>query len=528
MFRFLFRKLRFIKTLLERPEEPSAEEISDLSPVLEETLNRITRELGASPDIVVRRFFARLPASRKAAVVFVDGLADKTIVNQHILKPLMQGADGKTKHVGAPLMVAGNLLVTAGETKTVNSFAVLVEKVLSGDTALLIDGAESVIVISSKGWEKRSISEPDTEVIIKGPRDGFVETLRTNTALLRRKIGHPALTYEAMVIGKKTRTDVTIAYIRGLARRNLVEEVRRRLKQIDTDAILAAGFIQEYIEDAPFSLFATVSYTERPDVCAAKLLEGRVAVFVDGTPVVNIVPKLFVESFQSPDDYNFRPYYSTLIRWIRYLSFAISVFLPALYVAISDFHQELVPTPLLVTMAAAHEGTPFPTLVEAIVMGFIFEALREAGIRLPRPIGQAVSIVGALVIGEATVSAGLASAPMVIVVALTAITSFVVPTLAEPSALLRLFFIGAAGFMGLYGIVFAFLAVWIHLSSLRSFGVPYMSPIAPLIPQDMKDVAVRVPLWAMFTRPQSIGVQDPVRQKFRLTPEPPDDDTSQA
>jgi spore germination protein KA len=252
-----------------------------------------------------------------------------------------------------------------------------------------------------------------------------------------------------------------------------------------------------------------------------------VAILTEGTPVVNTVPFLFVESFQSPDDYTFRPYFTTLTRWFRYIAFAGSVLSPGMFVALTTFHQELLPTPLLISMAAAMEGTPLPAVGEALVMGLIFEILREAGIRLPKAVGQAVSIVGALVIGEAAVQAGFIGAPVVIVVAFTAISSFAVPKQFDVGALLRVVITILAGLFGLYGILIFLIITFTHLVSLRSFGIPYLSPISPLMPKDLKDVLVRAPAWAMVTRPESLDISDPVRQEFDLMPGPENDKKNQ-
>jgi spore germination protein KA len=523
MFGFLLKKLRFLKELAKsksQDHKSSAAPESKLSSSLNRNLNRISQKLGDSPDIINRQFMIGHSNPQTAVILFIDGLVDQKTINENILRPLL--SIDEVSSLLTPEMFEQYLL-TVGGIKQVQDFAGLVEGILTGDTALLLDGSSTGLLLSTKGWEKRSIREPDMEVIIKGPRDGFTENLRTNTALLRRRIEHPSLRFDAIKIGKKTRTDINIAYIQGLANPDLVNEVKRRIQRIDTDGILAAGFIEQFIEDAPFSIFATVGYTERPDVCCAKLMEGRVAILTDGTPVVNTVPFLFVESFQSPDDYNFRPFYMTLVRWFRYSAFVISILLPPVYVALSSYHQELIPTPLLISMAAATEGTPFPALVEAIGMGFIFEILREAGIRIPRPYGQAVSIVGALVIGDATVSAGLVGAPLVIVVAFTAIASFLVPTLADVAAVLRVILTILAGILGAFGLNGGLIVIYVHLASLRSFGVPYLSPLAPLMPKDLKDVAVRAPLWAMFSRPKALDSEDQIRQEFKLRPHPPDD-----
>lgn len=527
LFSFFRRKLRFIKQLMQEPAQTEAGPLKSkdaLTLSLDQNLDELKMLVNQSPDVIIRRFAIKVPRMEQAAIVFVDGLTDKNVINESILRPLMLESGKEGQLFSTPQDYAEELLLTVGELKRTHSMNDLVAGVLSGDTAVLFHQEQVALLISTEGWEKRAISEPDTEVIVKGPRDGFTESLRTNTALLRRRIGDASLTFEALIVGKKTKTDIVFGYVKGIVNEKLVEEVKRRLRRINTDGILGAGFIEQFIEDAPFSPFATVGYTERPDVCAAKLLEGRIAIFVDGTPVVNTVPLLFIENFQNPDDYNFRPFYSTFVRLGRYLAFLISILSPAIYVALSSYHQELLPTPFLITLAAATEGTPFPAIIEAIGMGIVFEILREAGIRLPRPIGQAVSIVGALVIGEATVTAGLVGAPVVIITALTAIASFVVPKQVEVGAVLRLFLTLLAGILGAYGIVAGLLAIFIHLAALRSFGVPYLTPIAPLTPNDLKDVAVRAPIWMMLTRPRLIGWQDPVRQSFRLMPHPPEDE----
>ncbi|HHU51191.1 MAG TPA: spore germination protein [Firmicutes bacterium] len=521
MFKKIWRKAKYFMTIAgtEQAEEDGEEGMS-LSPVLGENLHSLRQRLGKSSDIIMRRIILNLERKVEAAVVYVEGLADEKVINDHILSPLLKVKGTGKKDSVKILEYLADEVITVGGVRRTGNIDRLVSLVLAGDTLFLLDGSARALLLSTRGWEKRALQEPDTEIIIKGPRIGFVETLRVNTALLRREIGHPDLTLESLEVGAKTKTEVCIAYLQGLTDQRLVDEVKRRIRRINTDAILAAGFLEEFIEDAPLSPFATVTYTERPDVAAAKILEGRVAIFTDGTPVVNTVPALFIESFQSPDDYTFRFYYSTIIRWIRYLSFALSILSPAIYVSLATFHQELLPTTLLISMAAATEGTPLPTVLEAVGLGLVFELLREAGIRLPRPIGQAVSIVGALVIGEAVVSAGLISAPTVIVVALTAISSFVAPVQVGVAALLRLGLTVIAGLLGAFGIVLALLVVLVHLASLRSFGVPFLSPVAPLVPRDLKDVVVRAPLWAMLTRPKFIG-RDPQRQSFDLRPAPP-------
>jgi spore germination protein KA len=492
---------------------------------LEPNLALIRTVLHNSTDLKIRKFLFWMGREREAAVVFIDGLVDTRMLEDHILEPLMietyktkdetkTAPDKNLSWIEAHLLTVNSLTRLAAVTDVINA-------ILCGDTVLLVAGFTEGFQISSKGWEKRGIQEPDTEINIKGAREGFIENLRTNTALLRRKVGHPDLTFEAMLVGKKTKTDIALAYIRGVTREDLVTEVKKRIGRIDTDAILDTGILEEYIEDAPLSLFPTVNYSERPEVVASRILEGRVAIMVDGTPVVNTVPMLFIESFQAPDDYNFRWTFTTLIRWIRFLACLLTIIMPAMYVALSTFHQEMIPTPLLISMAAAEDATPFPAVFEVLIMGIIFEILREAGIRLPRPIGAAVSIVGALVVGEASVNAGLVGAPVVIVIALTAISSFVIPFQEESITLIRLGLIVFAAIFGLFGILNGLLLVLIHLAALRSFGVPYLSPLAPWITADLKDTIIRAPFWTMLKRPLSLEPRDQTRQTPGLEPKPP-------
>ncbi|HPE16103.1 MAG TPA: spore germination protein [Oscillospiraceae bacterium] len=526
MFGYIIKKIRFRKIRNENDAEQGRGAEGDLpafSEDLEENLKALKLILGKSGDIVLRRFTFGYKNGAEAALLFIDGLVDKSLVHENIMKPLMLGAvPAKETSEGSGIAYIKSALLYVGDLRESASVREAVEGFLSGDTILLVNGSKEALIISLRGWQNRSIEEPLTESTVRGPRDGFTETLRVNTMLLRRKIRCPDLTFETVQIGVRTRTDVCIAYIDGLASPGLIEEIKKRLGRINTDAILESGYIEQFIEDAPFSIFSTVANSERPDKIAAKLLEGRAAILVDGTPFVLTVPTLFIESFQAAEDYYSRPYFASVIRLLRYLAFFISVLAPALYVAMATFHQELIPTPLLLTVASAHEGTPFPSVLEAGLMVIIFEILREAGVRLPRPVGSAVSIVGALVIGDAAVSAGLIGAPMVIVVAMTAVSSFVVPPQTDAGAIMRLSFLILAGMMGGYGIAIGLFAVFVHLASLRSFGTPYLSAVAPFSKRDMKDTFIRAPLWSMRKRPENIAAEDKVRQGTGLTPAPPE------
>ncbi|PKM86204.1 MAG: spore germination protein [Firmicutes bacterium HGW-Firmicutes-12] len=498
--------------------------LSKLYKNAERNLQKIQNIFSKADDFRVREFYSGSEGNDKLILLFLEGLVDKNIIDRDIVKPLK--TDNKSFRRKGFLHNEGffNSIkenVTTSTIKEVGSFEEVVEGILSGDTVLLVDGLEIALVMSTQDYEKRSVSEPQTEAVIRGPREGFTENLQTNTSLLRRKIKNSNLKLVNLVIGEQTNTNVNIAYLEGVADQAIVEEVKKRISRIKIDGILESGYIEQLIEDAPFSLFATVSYTEKPDVAAGKLLEGRVAIFVDGTPFVLCVPYLFVEAFQTSEDYYVRPMYATLTRWLRIIAFFLTVILPAFYVAATTFHHELIPTDLLVTLAAAREGVPFPSMVEVLIMGLIFEILKEAGIRLPRAVGQAVSIVGAVVIGEAAVTSGLIGAPVVMITAITAISSYVIPSIGEATPILRLFLVFLSGALGIYGIMLGISIGIIHLCSLRSLGVPYLSPFAPITLLDLKDsVFVRAPIWTMITRPRVISRYNRTRQRLFQMPRP--------
>ncbi|MEV5028310.1 spore germination protein [Paenibacillus sp. LPE1-1-1.1] len=467
-------------------------------------------------DIVFRSFI--IEGQTKAILIYIDGLVDSGGIEANVISPLMQEADGKVYAIG---QLAERKISTSKATPF-NTFQECVEYLSNGLPILLRDQESTGLAFGLNKWEKRPIEEPVAESGIRGPREGFTETLRTNTSLIRRIVKSPLLKTETMKIGEYTQTNVVIAYIEGLVDTTLVEEVRTRLKRIRIDGILESGYIEEFIEDMPYSPFPQLISTERPDVTCANLLEGRIAILVEGTPFVLIAPITLFSLMQSAEDYYQRYWVSTAMRWLRYMFTLIALLLPSFYVAVLTFHQEMVPGNLLFSMAVSREGVPFPALIEALMMEVTFEALREAGVRLPKQVGSAVSIVGALVIGQAAVQAGLVSAPMVIVVAITGISSFMIPRYIAGIAirLLRFPLIFLAGSLGLLGIMMGIIAIVLHLCSLRSFGVPYLSAIATPKMKELKDVLIRAPWWMMNTRPRFTGDYDEFRQAPNQKPGP--------
>ncbi len=485
-----------------------------LSAGLDANLSLMKNGLGDSADVIVRRF--RIGAlARPAALVFIDGLADATTIDRYILEPVMGAAPIERSDDGAEDAVAW--LQSAGlpinEATATGKLGDAVHAVLSGDSALFVDGEAQGLLLNTKGFEKRGIEEPRSEAVVRGPRNGFAETIRMNTAQIRLKLKDPKLRIKGLQVGQRGNTSVAVAYIDGVAEPHIVGEVVRRIEAIDIDAVLDSGYIEQFIEDTHWTPFPLIQNTERPDKVVANLLEGKVAILCDGSPFVLIAPAVFNQFYHSPEDYYERHLIATLIRIIRIISMGMAVLLPSLYIAFSSFHPEMIPSRLVIAMAAGRSTVPFPSIVEAFLMEITMEILREASVRLPGPIGPTIGIVGALVVGQAAVEAGIVSPIMVIVVALTTIGSFASPSYSAAIALrmLRFPMMAAAALFGLYGIMLFLILVVIHLCSLKSFGVPYMAPLAPYRRKDIKDSFYRAPLHRMKERPTFFMPGDPTR-----------------
>ncbi|MBS4174319.1 spore germination protein [Bacillus sp. FJAT-49736] len=451
---------------------------------------------------------------KQAALIYIQGLSNTQELNENVIKTLM--SIPTLSEETYPIIPVSQII----KKKT---YSECIESISSGLPILIIDGAPSALSLGLAKQENRSIEEPVGESVIRGPREGFNEVIAINTSLLRRKIRSPQLKMIQMKIGKYSQTTVVLTYIEGLATAPLIEEVKQRLDKIDIDGVLESSYIEEMIEDTPLSPFPQLLATERPDTVVANLLEGRIAILVDGTPFSLIAPVTLFSFLQSSEDYYERYIISTLIRWIRYPFFLVSLLLPSIYIALTTFHQEMIPTDLLISMASAREFVPFPTFFEALLMEVTFEALREAGVRLPKQIGSAVSIVGALVIGQAAVQAGIVSPAMVIVVSITGIASFMIPRyyLGFSIRLLRFPMMILAGTLGILGIILGLCGILIHLCKLRSFGVPYLSTLAPAHADEYKDTLVRAPFWKFNTRPRLTGKYNKFRQSRNQKPKPP-------
>jgi spore germination protein KA len=516
MFGYIFKKIRYLslknknKCMLQITE-PGKNNSEPISPDLEKNLEVIKGILRDSSDVTIHEFNFGHDRRFKGALIFINSITDKEEIHKNILQPLMYDVLLLQNNVDmdfTKIDTIRNNLISITDNLKVTLLSDLLDNLLAGAAILLINGSKEALAIKSGKRESRSIEEPGTESVVRGPREGFIENVNVNIALIRRKIKDTDLCVEKFVIGDKSKTDVYIVYIKSVANPKLIEEIRIRLKRIKIEAILESGYIEQFIEDSPYSVFPTISNSEKPDKVAAKILEGRAAILVDGTPFVLVVPMVFIESFQSVEDYYARPFLASVIRVIRFLAYIISTLGPAIYVALTVFHQELIPTQLLISIAEGRERVPFPAILEAFLMLFAFDLLREAGVRLPKSVGQTVGIVGALVLGQASVEAGLISPIMVIVVSSTAIASFAVPAQTDSGTILRYIYLALAGIAGGFGVIMGLLATLVHLASLRSFGTPYLWPIVPLDFSGLKDVFIRMPLWTMSKRPKAIVWDD--------------------
>ncbi len=500
-------------------------EQSQITGDLQQMLDRVVAESGHSPDIVIRhiKLGGPVPVPVKAAIVYLNALSNQQMINNFVIKPLMGLEPEKVNAYPTDRLMKYILedALSLGETSVVKEWTDVMMAVLSGDTVLLVEGSDQGIVSGTAGGEWRAVNEPTSQLVVRGPKDSFVESISTNISLIRRRIKSPDLWLESMKIGSVTHTHVAMMYMKGCADPDLVEEIRQRLKAIRIDGILESAYIEEFIQDKTITPFPTIFNTERPDVAAGNLLEGRIVILVDGTPYTLILPTVFAQFMQSPEDYAQRFDISILMRIIRYICFVILLLGPAVYVALTTFHYEMIPTLLLVSLMAQREGVPFPAFVEAVIMEVVFEILREAGVRMPRAIGQTVSIVGALILGQAVVEAGVITPIMVIVVALTGIASFALPSynLSIAGRLFRFYFLVLAGLFGFYGITLGLIMLIAHMNSIRSFGVPYLSPFSPFIPQAQKDAILRLPIWMHGWKPLMSSSQQDMKKTGEIKPQ---------
>jgi len=437
-------------------------------------------------------------------LLLCEGMINTTNLAKLIITPLMELK--LENHTPDAFLNWTRRSLLGSEQREIYTIEEVFSSIMSGFVVLLIDGLDIGLALAVQGFQFRAVNEPSSGVNIKGSHEGFIEVIRINLSMIRRRIKSPSLVFEMLKVGTKSATDVCIAYMSDTVSGEMLKQVRERLQRINIDVLLDAGYIKPFLDSKRFSMFDGVGYSERPDIVCAKIREGRIAVLVDGTPFVIIIPFLFSEHFQTLDDYSQRPFFVFFMRILRYVAFFLSMLLPGFYVAIITFHPELLPESLLFNISTAEETTPFSLMAEALAIHFIYEIMREAGLRLPRPIGHAVGIVGALVIGDAAVMSGLISAPMVMIVALTALSSLVVPSLYESATILKFAFIIFGGLWGIYGITILFAAMLVDALSVNTYGIPVSAPISPTYLYSWRDVFFRSN-WRSLSK-ENLRVQD--------------------
>lgn len=470
-----------------------------LSKSIEINKAAIKELFGCSFDLLMRDIVS---SDKKFCIISLDGMCDETKTAEYIIKPLTY----PDENFGNDIIREIKTRIYKGtDIKNVTSIEDAAAAILAGNVLILTDNENTALKISVQGYAKRGVNEPQSEQNEKGSQEGFNDNFKDNITLLRRRLQTPDLITEQFTAGRSSNTSVVVCYMRGRAEKSLVDNVIRRIKHAKLDTVLGVGYLRPFLSSDKLSFFRDTGITERPDTLAAMLSEGRVGIIADGTPYAVIVPYLMSDYFHTVDDYLSIPYYAFFMRILRLLCFVASSVLPGLFVAVCLFHPEVLPSDIMYEIAAAESKTPFPIMTEALIIHFIYEIVREAGLRMPVAIGHAVSIVGALVIGDAAVTAGLIAAPMLIIVALTAISSSVVTRLNETVAILRFAFILVGGLTGLYGIMLFSGIILTDMCSVQTYGIPFTAPFSPLSKTAQRDNLLRQSWRKLGSKTMKVG-----------------------
>lgn len=470
-------------------------------------MKKLEKEFKNSDDYVKHNI--ELKDKSEIVISFIFSLVNDTLLSSGLIKSISElkelPKEGKLDSLKSTIAIGGGLM-----SKNLEEVK---NKLLNGAAVVAVAGEDEVLLIPVQGWERRAISEPPTSAVLKGPREGFTEDINTNIGLIRRRIKSSDLVVNECTIGKYTSTRVCIMYIDSIAEEKVVKEVERRLSKINIDGLIDSFYIQSLLEMRKSAIFKQIGNTEKPDVATSRILEGRVAITMDGSPIVLTVPYMLLEDFQSADDYYMHSMRASFVRILRLVGLIISIILPGVYVALESFHYRLLPIEFLITLANSIQGIAFPPLLEILFVLFLFEILNEASIRMPKYLGMALSIIGALILGETAVQAGMISSPSVMIVALSGITLYTVPDQASPCSMLRLGFTIVGGIAGLYGLLIGFIFLTGYLFDMDSYGTPYMTPYAPTVKNDKKDAFIKAKMVNMNTRPEGMPNKNKVRMK---------------
>jgi spore germination protein KA len=490
--------------LLESFEYRNDAELSDNLNDIEEQILQIFANCS---DLIIRKI--TLADSTQILLVYLKVLVDDKRLEDGLMKHLMNIESLKSEFANGMMERLEQELIPMARAVVIDSMKDAVQRIVQGEAVVFAESANKSLAVSSPKKLQRELTEPNIETVIIGPQLGFIENMEVNLGLLRNRLRTPLLKIEKTSAGKMTQTPLALVYLEGRVSQQVIKEVQRRISSIEMDSVLDVGYIEELICDKTYSVFPLMKLTQRPDAVTAALIEGKFAIMVEGSSLALIAPVVFWFGFQVVEDYYMHFIIATQLRWLRLMFAFMALTLPSFYVAITTFHQEMIPTALALTLAASREVIPFPTVLETLMMEIIFDALREAGIRLPRPVGETISIVGALVIGQAAVQAGIISAPIVMIVSLTGIASFLIPfpKMSQAITILRFPMVLFAGMFGLYGIGMALIVLLIHLANLRSFGIPYLSPLTPFYRPGLLDTFIRAP-WGLLSKRKDNIVQN--------------------
>ncbi|WP_010271614.1 spore germination protein [Paenibacillus senegalensis] len=479
---------------------------------LEANAQYLKRTLSHYSDAVFREL-AVGPSGFKTMIIYLSGIADIQVINEQIIKTIMQAGLGGNKHVLTPGILKEQFLQTTAlpvEIETGDFLSQCVLEMMSGNTCWLIDGLDEALIIKTGKFPSRNVEEPSTETLARGPRQGFIEDIGSNLAMIRNYIKDVSLQIDNYHVGTRSLRQLAVVYIADIANPELVQDIQKRIQSIDIDDVPDTGVVEQLIEETSWSPFPQLQATERCDIAVSALMGGRVVIMLDGTPFVLIAPMTFWMLAQSPEDYYERFPLGTFFRLLRLAAMFLATFLPSLYISLVSFHPGLIPPEMIMSIVASRQGVPFPVLIEALIMEVSLEILREASLRLPKGIGQVIGIVGGLVIGQAAIEASIVSSFMVIVVGLTAISSFASPQYSGSIGirLLRFPIMLAASIYGLYGVMLSFIFLGAHMVRLKSFGVSYMAPLAPIRFRDLQDALVRIPYKQLKRRSLTLKTQD--------------------
>ena len=463
---------------------------------------KILKALLCSDDVI---FFEFTAGSKNALAVYVDSITDKETLGLQVIFPL------KNANVSQSVKKLAKT-ITCANVKTVTEIKEAANEVLNGSTVILIDGKAGGFAADVKKFDVRAIAEPPTELAIRGPRNGFIESIKTNLSLVRRYLKTTALKIETTEIGKYSSTTVAIMSIDGITDPSLVKKIKNKLENVKIDGIPDSSYVSKILYERKNSLFKQVGSTERPDVLIERMLEGRIGILVDGSPFALTLPYLLIEDFQAAEDYYISHYRANLVRALRVLAIFLSVFLPGLFVAAQLFHLQLIPLNFLLTIVNSIKGIPLSPSLEMFFLLLIIEILNETSIRMPKYVGMALAVVGALVLGETAVNAGLVSTPAVLIMAMSGISIYTVPELTETTSLLRFIVLLIAGSVGGYGIVLIEAFLTCYLCATENYGVPYVAPYSPLILNDLQDGIYMSDVTSMPFRPQALNAKNKRRQ----------------